>query len=108
MQISLNVAGFLNPFTDEAITVSTVAIGLSADKLKPSDYSTLGLARVAVISIEGPVRYRLAGNTTSSTGHLLSTGDWITVSGQQMLSSIKFIRDASATGDVTIRVTYLR
>lgn len=86
-------------FDHEVITVSAVAIGLTAGKLAP--------AEAALISCTGAgVRYWLDGATpTASEGHALAAGETILVHGQNNLRGLRFIRE---TADATLAVTYLR
>lgn len=102
----------------EAITVSTSAIGLTAGKLTTAnlanavsgEQSYIEVKRVskALITVETDlVRFRIDGtNPTSSTGHQLSAGDSLEISGFQNLTNIRFIRSGAA--DATIRITYYR
>ena len=90
-------------FDFETITVSNVAIGLTATKYAPSNGHT---AEHAFVTCEGEVRYRFDGSDpTASVGHIMQDGSFLIVKGEHQLKSIKFIR---TTATSTLQVTYER
>lgn len=91
----------------EQLTVSTVAVTPTSSKLSVT-LATGGTkhAARAFITVEvAGMRLRFDGVApTSSVGHLISSGDYITIDGVENVSNIKMIR---ATGtDATVNITY--
>lgn len=80
----------------EAITVSTIAVGLTKVSYQPAD--------AAEIMVEnGPIRFRRDGVVaTSSTGHLLRDGDVLYIDNPSDMINLSMIRDANKDGDITI------
>ena len=97
------IDGELVAMSDEAITVSSTAIGFTAGKIRIGALT----ARVAVFSTEtNSVRYRVEGdNPTSSVGHLVVAGSHAAVCGLQPMTAFRAIR---VSGDATLYVTYYR
>jgi hypothetical protein len=86
-------------YDHEVITVSAVAIGLTANKLSPAEAALISCAG-------GGVRYWLDGTApTASEGHPLAAGETILVHGQNNLRGLRFVRE---TADAALAVTYLR
>ena len=108
MQYNQAVAGFLNVFDFESITVSTTAIALTAAKVKGNPPDDDGSAKGAFISCEGNVvRYRLDGtDPTASVGHELAVGGTLQLANYQQIVDVRFIRRDSSDG--TLRVSYQR
>ncbi len=93
------------PYAYESITVGDSAVGLTADYLAP-DGAAPPIA--ALLSLEtAAIRFRMDGtDPTSSEGHLLASGDELTISSINALRAFRAIRDTETNG--TLRVTYLR
>ena len=91
----------------EEITISTVALGLTATKLNPGGADP-EKARAAVIVIRtNPVNFRVdSGNPTSTTGIAAAVGDQVNVIGFSNLSQFRAIRSGAADG--TLCVTYFK
>lgn len=97
-------------FSDEAITVSTTAIGFTAANIATaaSGHMTL-FANSATCCTEGAtVRYRIMADPTgvAGGGALISSGSCFTVNGYSDISRIKFIRISTASTDATMFCTY--
>lgn len=99
------VSGELVPVNDEALTVSSVAIGFTASKYNPG--GSLNQARVAILSTEtDSLRYRVNGsNPTSSVGHLVPAGSSAVVCGYTAIEQFKAIRVST---DVAVYATFYR
>lgn len=113
MNVSTTISGLLTPFEYESKTVSTAAVGLTASKYQQRGSEAvrdMGDARLAIISCEGRVRYRLDGNAdpTSAEGHILSDGDTLTLSSFRQFVLFRAIRHADEGVDAKLKVTYLR
>lgn len=82
-------------------------MGLSAQKINPvtGPYARLS-ARAALISSESAdIRFRIDGGQPSvSSGHYLSSGDTLVLTGSQAIQQFRVIR--SAETDAVLRVTY--
>jgi len=90
----------------ETITVSSTAIGFTATKIKPTTGDFKGMTAVeAFFTVEtAQIRFRCDGtDPTSSVGHLLSSGDSVTIRGKNNVNNFKAIRVSS---DATIQVSY--
>ena len=87
-----------DPIGFEALTVSTVAVGLS-----PTDGATQ-----AEITVDGAdVRVRSDGtDPTATVGHLILDGAVISLSSEKDITAFRAIRDAST--DVTLSISYLQ
>lgn len=109
-----NVAGFkprqpipvkdkqsVQPHSFETVTVSNVAIGLTAPT-----YDVMGVQSKAFITVEtASIRFRLDGtNPTSSVGHLAAAGDTIRLDSIEEIEGFKAIRTAST--NATLCVSY--
>ena len=95
-----NVLGF------ETITVSTTAIGCTSTQVRKFSSGVRQEATSAFFTAEGAnARYRMDGtDPTASVGHLLNSGEALTVDGLENLTKLRFIRDDAT--DVTLSVTY--
>lgn len=111
------VAGFLQPFAAEQITVSTVAIKLTASKYAPDPTAAAsgGLtansakARLATITADGAIRYTVDGTVPTITkGHKVLDGAGFDVMNESSIANLQMIRDTSDSGDATVFVTYWR
>ena len=94
----------LKAYDYEAVTVSNASIGLTASKVVP----TSGKAPLeCLITVEDEtIRFRLDGTAPTTTeGHKAIDGDSISLTGQNMMTDFRAIRDDAA--DATLRVTYL-
>jgi hypothetical protein len=101
----------LDPVGFESITVSTVAIGLTAATITAI---TAAAAYITVETGNGSIRYTLFGTPTAATGHLVDppsagnatpgTGTWIC--GRAALLGLRVIRAAAA--DAVLRVSYFK
>jgi len=83
----------------EAITVSTVAVGLTETKVADAK-------AVMITSEDGPVRYRVDGETPTSTdGHEMWTGQtfWLRDTAITLFRSIR-----QSSTDAKLRVTYFK
>lgn len=112
------VNGSLPAVSFETLTVSTVALGITAAKLVVQTVKTSSADGPAFIDTQrldealftvetNPVRFRIDGtDPTASVGHLLNVGDSITISGFSNLSRLRFIRQGAA--DATVQATYYR
>lgn len=112
------VNGSLPAVDFETITVSNVAIGVTASKLtsvltrnaNSGEQSYVEVRRLdeALFTVEtNPIRFRLDGtDPTAAIGHLLNAGDSLVVTGFGNLSKLRFIRQGAADG--TVQATYYR
>lgn len=93
----------------EKITVAASAIGPTAAKLLINQAGG-GRKRAvrAFITIEtAPCRIMFHGGTpTSSTGHLLAEGDYLTVDGEANVANILFIRTSGVSAEVMVTYFY--
>jgi hypothetical protein len=91
----------------EVITVGTQAVGLTPGKIQPltGPYAKMP-ARAALLSSEdGDLRFRLdGGQPSSSSGHYLTNGDTLVLTGTQTLKQFLTLRVGDT--DSTLRVTY--
>jgi len=91
----------------EVLTVGTQAVGLSASKIQPQTgpYART-LARAALVSSEdGDLRFRIDGGQPSgSSGHYLTNGDTLVLTGTQALKQFLALRAGETNS--TLRVTY--
>lgn len=116
MEISQSIAGHLNAYGYETITVSTSVVGLTGSKIEPADHPLLGKMRLVRIVVEGSrVRFRDDGtsdesgpNPTGSNGTILNPGDIFWIANLQQAKNFKAIRHSDETTDATLRVTYFR
>lgn len=96
---------YLTPFAKETLTISTTALGFTAATYAPAGGQP---ADMAITSFEGDdVRYWEDGSDpTSTSGHKVTNGSFLTTCGRPAISQIKFIRDNST--DVTGYVSFYR
>jgi hypothetical protein len=91
----------------EEVTVGVSAVGLSAEKIMPTTgpYARMS-ARAALVSSEnGDIRFRIDGGQPSvSSGHYLTSGDTLVLTGTQAIQQFRAIR--SGDTDSVLRVTY--
>jgi hypothetical protein len=91
----------------EDVTVGGSAVGLSSTKISPvtGSYARLS-ARAALMSSEnGDLRFRIdSGLPTDSSGHYLTSGDTLVLTGTQAIQQFRAIR--SGDTDAVLRVTY--
>ena len=93
----------LNPIGDEALTVSTSSVGLTAAEIT----RRVLVARVLHFS-GGTVYYRNTGaasNSGANGEHQLDIGDEIEVWGNPAMNAIRFIKD-SGVADAVLNVQY--
>lgn len=90
---------------DEAITVADTAIGFTTAKLTVTSGSLKGRpADAALITVEtNNIRFRHAGDPTSSVGHLLIPGQSYFITGSTDVRNFKAIR---VTNNATVYCTY--
>lgn len=111
------VNGPLPAASFETLTVSSVALGITAAKLvvttarNPTEgVSFMEVQRLdeAMFTVEtNPCRFRLDGtDPTAAIGHLLQPGDSVIIAGFSNLSRLRFIRSGAA--DATVQATYYR
>jgi hypothetical protein len=91
----------------EEITVGDSAVGMSSTKIKPhtGPYARLS-ARATLISLENAdIRFRVDGELPSvSSGHYLTSGDTLVLTGTQAIQQFLAIRSGDTDGG--LRVTY--
>ena len=91
----------------EEISVGSSVVQLSSAKITPTSgpYARMS-ARAALLSSEnGDIRFRIDGGVPSaSSGHYLTSGDALVISGTQALQQLRAIRSGDADG--LLRVTY--
>jgi hypothetical protein len=91
----------------EEVTVGVSAVGFSADKIQPvtGPYARLS-ARATLISLEnGDIRFRIdSGLPTVSSGHYLTSGDTLVLTGTQAIQQFLAIRSGDTDGE--LKVTY--
>ena len=91
----------------EEITVSVTVVGCSSTKIMPTTgpYARMA-ARAALVSSEnGDLRFRIDGGLPSvSSGHYLTSGDTLVLTGTQAIQQFLGIRCGDT--DAVLRVTY--
>jgi len=91
----------------EDITVADSAVGMSSTKINPltGPYARLS-ARATLISLEnGDIRFRVDGGLPSlSSGHYLTSGDTLVLTGTQAIQQFRAIRSGDTDG--VLKVTY--
>jgi hypothetical protein len=91
----------------EEITVGVSVVGCSSSKIMPTTgpYARMA-ARAALVSSEnGDLRFRIDGGLPSaSSGHYLTSGDTLVLTGTQAIQQFRGIR--SGDTDAELRVTY--
>lgn len=93
----------------EKITVGATATGPTASKLLINQAGgRKKRAARAFLTVEtGPCRIRFDGGTaTSSSGHLLVEGDYITVDGEGNVANISLIRTSGTSAEVMVTYFY--
>lgn len=91
----------------EVVEVGVSALGLSAEKIRPTSGPFAGAsASAALLSLEaGDIRFRLDGGQPSAVnGHYLTSGDTLVLTATGALGNFKAIRAGEQSG--TLRVTY--
>lgn len=101
----LGIRSSVRPLAFETLTVSTTALGFTADTFAPT---VSDAAVIAIVTVEtNPARFRVDGlNPTSSVGHAVTDKDQIEVCGTEAIRAFRAIR--SGASDSTFRVTYYR
>lgn len=91
----------------EEISVGSSVAQLSSAKITPTSgpYARMS-ARAALLSLEnGDIRFRIdGGDPSASSGHYLTSGDGLVISGTQALQQLRAIRSGDTDG--LLRVTY--
>ena len=91
----------------EEVTVGVTVAGFSQAKIMPTTgpYARLS-ARAALVSSEnGDIRFRIDGGLPSaSSGHYLTNGDTLVITGTQAIQQFRAIRSGDTDG--VLRVTY--
>ena len=91
----------------EEVTVGDSAVALSSEKIMPTTgpYARMA-ARAALLSSEnGDIRFRIDGGLPSaSSGHYLTSGDTLVLTGTQAIQQLRAIRNGETDG--VLRVTY--
>ena len=91
-------------FAFEQVTVSTVAVGLTAATLSPTNAPA---AKSAFCTVEtNGIRIRESGTPTAAIGHPKAAGAEFVVQGVNNLLNLKAIRSGGA--DATLTCTYYR
>jgi len=91
------------PFAYESVTVSSTAVGLPS----ASTYSSYRLLKAYITVEDAGVRWRIDGTApTAIEGHLLNSGDTLSLEDPVSIANFKAIR--STTTDAKLRVTYFR
>ena len=91
----------------EEVTVGVSVVGFSQAKITPTTgpYARMS-ARAALVSSEnGDIRFRVDGGLPSaSSGHYLTSGDTLVLTGTQAIQQFRAIRIGDTNG--MLRVTY--
>jgi hypothetical protein len=91
----------------EEVTVGVAVVGFSSTKIMPTTgpYARLS-ARAALVSSEnGDLRFRIDGGAPSlSSGHYLTSGDTLVLTGTQAIQQFRGIRCGDT--NAVLRVTY--
>ncbi len=91
----------------EEVTVGASAIALSSAKIMPTTgaYARMA-ARAALVSSEnGDLRFRIdSGLPGASSGHYLTSGDTLVLTGTQAIQQFRAIRNGDT--DAVLKVTY--
>ena len=99
----------LQATAQEALVVADTALGPTATVITiPQSGGFRKRAKAALISVETQtVRLRFDGGTpTSSVGHLLATGDFVLVRGEDNVARILLIRATGSSGAATLTYFY--
>jgi hypothetical protein len=113
MNVTQEIGGFITPYDHEVITVSTTPIGFTLAKLVPqgdANQRDQGPARVLLVTMDSAnsLRYTTDGSTPVATshGHVLLTGQALTLGNFQAMKSFRAVREGGA--DSKLQVTFLR
>lgn len=116
MFVNINqvIAGVLQPYAFETLTVDATVggVGFTTTKYKPvlnsaDPNSSRDAARVFITVETASCRYNYDGTApTSTTGHLLNSGDVLTIVGDDAISRFRAIRTGASSS--TLQVTYER
>ncbi len=91
----------------EEVMVGDSAVALSNERIMPTTgpYARMA-ARAALLSSEnGDIRFRIDGGLPSaSSGHYLTSGDTLVLTGTQAIQQLRAIRNGDTDG--VLRVTY--
>ena len=91
----------------EEVTAGASAVGLSEEKINPTSgtYARMS-ARAALVSSEnGDLRFRIDGGLPgASSGHYLTSGDTLVLTGTQAIQQFRAIRSADI--NAVLQVTY--
>jgi hypothetical protein len=91
----------------EEVTVGLSVVGFSSTKIMPTTgpYARLS-ARAALMSSEnGDIRFRIDGGLPSaSSGHYLTSGDTLVLTGTQAIQQFRAVRSGETDG--VLKVTY--
>ena len=89
----------------EVLTVSTSSMYFTRGLIKPTSGTYAGMtAQAALLSLEGgDIRFRLDGVSppTSTTGHLMVSGDTFLLIGAQAVNQFRAIRSGTTEGILT-------
>ena len=99
----------LQAFDREEITVSTVAIGLTAAEHQDTDTSGVRRPATAVLMTvhDQPIRMTLEGTTPTNTlGHSIQADATLLIGGLENIKNLQMIREGGS--DAEVEVTYLR
>jgi hypothetical protein len=96
------------PGNFELLTVGTTPVAFSGSKINPTSGSYAGMsAKAVLVSAEGgDIRFRVdgTGSPSSTSGHVMTSGDVLLISGTQAIVQFRAIR--LGTSNVTMQVTY--
>ena len=90
----------------EAITISTEAIGFTAEKILPTsgEYKNIGCREVFCSLESNSIRWTIDGTMPTSTiGHQLAAGENLTIEHPEDIANFRAIR---LSGDASLKVTY--
>jgi hypothetical protein len=91
----------------EDLAVGVTAVGMTAAKIMPltGPYARLEARATLISSENGDIRFRMDGGLpTAGSGHYLTSGDALVLTGTQAIQQFRAIR--SGATDVVLRVTY--
>ncbi len=111
MDNTQSIAGFLDTYDVESLTVSTAAVGFDTDKINDATVTSGGgKARAVFVTCEtSRVRYWFHGSDPTSTiGHELFPGQSLQLIQLQQIKDIRFIRHSADSVDAVLRVSYQR
>ena len=98
------IAGIYNGYDHETISATAAAVGFTASKYNPADAAH---AQSVLVTIEEEaIRYRYdGGDPTTSVGHGLNPGGFVTVVGK---TNIENFRAIAKSGTAKLITTYER